>query len=323
MARDAQLASERFDAADALANTPGLRAMVLNQRARAKADPREALALLERGLVELRQAYGDASPLIGRSYVEIANKKFQLGDLDGAEAAWRSAGEVYHGAFGDSDAPIMADYLQMGGLLAQSRQRPDEARTMLSRAAAVYGEAGLTLSQAQAEANLANLIAFELDDRKGAEPHYRQALVLVERARGRESADYAELEASLGIFLAAADCAAGAAYLGHARQVLEPMRRPILSSVLGQLGDCARTTDRERAAANYEGAIALCTERGCEPGMLEHLHQALGTLLVTEAKTRGRGLALLHNALDGYSRLGDAESVVEVKKALTEWEKRR
>jgi hypothetical protein len=57
--------------------------------------------------------------------------------------------------------------------------------------------------------------------------------------------------------------------------------------------------------------------------MLEHLHQALGTLLVTEAKTRGRGLALLHNALDGYSRLGDAESVVEVKKALTEWEKRR
>ncbi len=225
------------------------------------------------------------------------------------------------GAFGDSDAPIMADYLQMGGLLAQSRQRPDEARKMLSRASAVYAGAGLTLSQAQAERNLANLLAYDLNDRKEGEVHYHQALVLVERARGRDSSDYADIEASLGMFLADADCAAGAEYLDHARRVLEPLRAPMLGNVLGQLGDCARATDRERAAANYEGAIALCTDRGCEPGMLEHLHQALGTLLATEANTRGRGLALLRTALDGFARLGDAESVAEVKKALAQWER--
>lgn len=279
--------------------------------------------MLEQGLVELRKAYGDASPLVGRSFVEIANKKFQLGDLEAAETAWRSAGEVYQGAFGDSDAPIMADYLQMGGLLAQSRQRPDEARKMLSRASAVYAGAGLTLSQAQAEGNLANLLAHDLNDRKEAEAHYRQALVLVESARGRDSSAYADIEARFGSFLADVDCAAGTDYLDHARRVLEPLRGPMLSNVLEQLGDCARATDRERAAAHYEGALALCTNRPCQPGVREHLNQALGTLLAMEVSTRSRGLALLRTALDGYSHLGDAEAVAEVKKALARWETRK
>lgn len=109
---------------------------------------------------------------------------------------------------------MTADYLQMGGLLAQFRQRPAEAQKMLARASAVHAAAGLTISQAQAERNLANLLAEDLNERREAEVHYRLALALVERVAGRESSSYADIEASLGIFLAEEDCGAGKAAPG-------------------------------------------------------------------------------------------------------------
>ena len=206
--------------------------------------------------------------------------------------------------------------------MAQFRQRPAEAQKMLARASAVYAAAGLTISQAQAERNLANLLAEDLNERREAEVHYRLALALVERVAGRESSSYADIEASLGIFLAEEDCGAGEAYLEHARSVLEPLRGPSLSSLLGQLGDCAKTSDPDQAAAYYERAIALCTDRACQPGMIEHLNEAVGALLAERPATRARGIALLRHALDGYTRLGDAESAADVKKVISRWGRR-
>lgn len=88
MAHADELAEQRFDAADALANTPGLRAMVIQPTcARQGKSARRASVALSEGSVELREAYGDANPLLGRSFVEIANKKLQLSDLDGALGA--------------------------------------------------------------------------------------------------------------------------------------------------------------------------------------------------------------------------------------------
>ncbi|MBK9030083.1 MAG: protein kinase [Myxococcales bacterium] len=320
-AHDDRLATERIAAAEAHAVTPALRGEVLGQRARAQRDAAAALPLFEQAQVELRRAYGESEPHVGRSYVDIANVKFRMGDVDGAEVAWRAAGAIYQGSFGDTDSPSMSDYLQLGGMIAEVRGRIDEAVSLLTRAAKVYRDMGMPESHAQAERNLANVLSNGTDDQSQAEVHYRRALEVMERARGKSSVEYADIEATFGMFLAMEDCAAGMPYLEHARPLLEAVRHPTLASLFAQLGDCAEARDPDMAARHYQAARVICTDRGCPAGMLEQLGLAQGKLLARDPATRARALAMLEDAQAGFARLGDDEAVAEVKTELARWKR--
>jgi tetratricopeptide (TPR) repeat protein len=314
-------ALELLDAAQALATTPAQRAEVLGARAAMERDASAALRLYEQAKAEAVRAYGAGHPALGKWLLAVAAFKYKAGDLDGAEKEWKAAGSLYAQAYGEADTVEVADYLQQGAIMVEYRHRLAEAEEMLRRAIKIYSEAGMLQAEAQAERNLANVLGYW--DARGAEgaPHYRRALELMEAAQGRESIEYAEVEASLGIFLASDDCAAGVPYLEHARQALAPVRSRMLASVAGQLGDCVAKREPALAAGYYELALTTCRDRGCAPGHSAQIAFAQGRLLVADRATRDRGLLALHAALDAFLAIDDREDAVQVEKEIARWRK--
>ena len=312
-------AKELLDEAEHLATTPAQRAAALGARGMGELSAKRAIELYRQAVAEAAKGFGDHHPALGKAYLDLAVARYRAGDLEGAVGEWQAAGRLYDEAYGDVDNPMVADYLQLGGMLAEMRGDDDDGIAKVRRASEIYGAAGMVKAQAQAERNLANIVAYKAGGAAEGERYYRHALALLEAEYGRDSVEYADVEASLGIYLASESCPRGVALLEHAQQVLGPLRHPLLPGTLGQLADCVAAENPERAMQYYEAVLAMCNERGCMAGLKEQISFSRGRLLMAAPSTRASGRTLLQTALDGFLRLNLQEDAEEVRRELKKW----
>lgn len=320
LANDGDLADTLLRDTENQVTSPALKAFVIGTRATLQRDHRAAVPLFARAVEQYKLALGERHPLIAAYIAEMSMRQLYAGDLDGAEATWQTAETIFKEAF-DTDAPSMSDFLQAGAVIAQYRRRFADARDLFTRAIKIYRETGMGNEEAQVERNLAVLLSDGMNDRAQAEPHYRRAVELAEDRKGRESIEYADAEASLGIFLAEEDCGAGMPLLEHARSLLEPAEHPVVVGVLGQLSTCAAATDRTLAARYLTAAKDVCAKQGCDPGQSAYIEFSIGQLLVEDSATRADGVAALRRALAAFQKLGDPETIAEIEKALARWKR--
>jgi tetratricopeptide (TPR) repeat protein len=302
--------------AEGLARTVRERIQLLVIKSEAATTPSERVALAQEAVRLAVESYGKSSPSVGREYVRLARLQYQLGEVGAAEESIRAAGATYQARTGTEDTALHADYLQVAGSIARRRGRFDEAVAALERAAAIYQRDGLRERQAQVVRQLGNVAAFAKGDAAKGRVYFEQALELMRAARGPASLEYADMEVSLGAFLAQDGCRGGLKELDHARSILEPLRHPSLVAVYGQLGECLATSDPDGAARLFAAGMALCQERGCPPGTVDHFRAALGTLLASTRRGRDQGLAMLREALANYEKLGDTAMHREVAQRL-------
>ncbi len=253
---------------------------------------------------------GTAPPSDLSTSVDAVRARLAEGDDQGRRGHAARALEIYEGAVATARAVGWAP------LLGEALERVLMMRDTLERAAAIYQREGLRERQAQVLRMLGNIAAFAKGDAAKGRSYFEQALELMRVARGPGSLEYADMEVSLGAFLAQDGCRGGVKELEHARSILEPLRHPSLVAVYGQLGECMGSSDPDGAARVFAAGMALCQDRGCPPGTVDHFRAALGTLLASTRGGRGQGLALLHEALANYKKLGDTAMQHDVEQRL-------
>ncbi|MBP6843003.1 MAG: protein kinase [Kofleriaceae bacterium] len=308
--------------ADRLAAAPKEKAWLVAAHAEVAGTNAARIQYAEEGLRITIDAVGPRDVAVGTAHIRLARLSYLDGDLASAERRLEAARAIFVDAGIVRASPPWADYLQIAGSIARKRTRFDESVRLLEDAVAVYRATGQLEKEAQVVRSLGNT---EVDRGRPAEAlrYFNDALALMARARGRDSLEYVDMEASLGIHQANQDCAEGVRLLTHARQILEPLRHPSLAPIYGQLGSCLEATDPDEAGRLYQAGLALCVERGCAPGTAENFRANLGKLLTNDPGTRPQGVALLREAREGFARLGQQRIVEMIDRDLAQIAKGR
>ncbi|MBL8625636.1 MAG: protein kinase [Myxococcales bacterium] len=303
--------------ADRLAASPKERAWLLAAHAEVAGTNAARIQYAEEGLRITIEAVGPRDVAVGTAHIRLARLFYLNGDLASAERHLEAARAICVDAGIVRASLPWADYLQIAGSIARKRTRFDESVRLLEDAVAVYRATGQLEKEAQVVRSLGNT---EVDRGRPAEAlrYFNDALALMARARGRDSLEYVDMEASLGIQQANQDCAQGVRLLTHARQVLEPLRHSSLAPIYGQLASCLEATDPEEAGRLYQAGLALCVERGCAPGTAENFRANLGKLLTGDPSTRSQGVALLREAREGFAQLGQQQIVEMIDRDLAQ-----